>query len=87
MKRRPELVEGSAGYEAAPHQWDFSVRNGAESPIHRALLCSTGTSCPCGRRLRSNTLLPNCFSRFINVFCYYSGMGTLAKVHQQILDG
>jgi len=51
MKRRPELVEGSAGCEAAPHQWGLSARNGAESPIHRALLCSTGTSCPCGRRL------------------------------------
>jgi len=41
----------SAGYEAAPHQWGFSARNRAGSPIHRALLCSTGTSCPCGRRL------------------------------------
>jgi len=51
MKRRPELVEGSAGYEAAPHQGDFPARKGVESPIHRALLRSTGTSCPCGRRL------------------------------------
>jgi len=49
----------SAGYEAAPHhldkldapQWGFSARNRAGSPIHRALLRSTGTSCPCGRRL------------------------------------
>ncbi|MFQ5596102.1 MAG: hypothetical protein ACE5HA_18320 [Anaerolineae bacterium] len=59
MKRRPDgstgsprrLVEGSAGYEAAPHhldkldapQWGFPAREGAESPIHRALLRSTGT--------------------------------------------
>ncbi len=68
MKRRPEdppepvegPVEGSAGYKAVPHQWGFPARNGAESPIHRALLRSTGTSCPCGRRLRSNVLLPDC---------------------------
>jgi len=51
MKRRPELVEGSAGYEAAPHQWGFLARKEGLSPIHRALLRSTGTSCPCGRRL------------------------------------
>jgi len=44
----------------------FPPEKGAESPIHRALLRSTGTSCPCGRRLRSNALLPDYFLKVHN---------------------